>query len=300
MASQIPAHLSMTGVYDGESFSNTKLRIGEVIDIYYKDDERNVSKKFVEYDVLVQHRSNGTAVTKTYNHCIAMDFFGGKTDTLKSRYRADSTALNKGKRAGDGSKVLLLCINGENHNAVIIGGISDSETAPDDKDDGHSLHFRFNGMDITINKDGELLVEYQGATEKNGDLREDVDEKSTGTSIHIKKNGNVEIADAVKQGDDTVPKNFIILDHVNKKIQVTADKEVIVTAPKVRLGGADADHPVPKGDDLTNLLGKLIDAITQLTVVTSVGTSSPPVNIAQFQQIKSQLKSTLSKIVFDK
>jgi phage gp45-like len=234
-----------------------------------------------------------------------MDSFGGgNADTFRARYRPDKSVLNQKSQKdygpGRGSKVLLLCINGENHNAVIIGGISDQASPDDSEENGHCLHFNFNGVDVNINNDGELLIEYQGATKNDGELRDDVDEKAVGTSIHIKKNGNVEIADSVQDGDNVVAKNFIVLDHENSKLDITAAQTVNVTAPRVNLGGSDASSPVPLGDKLTDLLGELIDAITQLTVISPTGATSPPVNTPQFQTIKAKLQSTLSEIVYDK
>lgn len=303
MASQIPSFMSMGAVYDGMAFGNMKLRIGEVTAIYYKNDSRNISKKFLEYDVLVQHRSNSTGVTKKYTHVMAMDSFGGQADTAKFTYRPDNAATTPGLARktgpGNGSKVLVLCINGENNNAVIIGGISDS-AGPEDEDEGHHLHWRFNGIDVAVNNDGELIVEYQGAQKNDGTPEDSVDSKATGTTITISKNGNVEIADAVKDGDETVAKNIILLDHEHNKIDITGDSQINVTSPRVNLGGSDASSPVPLGDKLTDLLGQLIDAIDKITVLTSVGVSSTPVNQAEFVQIKAKLQSTLSTVVFDK
>lgn len=61
--------------------------------------------------------------------------------------------------------------------------------------------------------------------------------------------------------------------------------------------GKDADEAAVKGDTLKGLLEELIDAITQLTVVTPTGLSSPPVNVATFIQIKTNLITLLSDVV---
>lgn len=294
----VPAHLSGAHYYDGNAFGNVRLRPGEVQAIYGKNHAMNVSKKFTEYDVYVQHRANHTAVSKMYNHVYAMDAFGGIADTYTYTLRADASGNRFPLKPGLGSKVLILCLNGENDNAVIIGGIRDSNGPVDDPALGHHLHWRFNGIDASINKDGELVIEYQGAQNNDGSLADGVDEKSTGTTITFSKDGNVEIADAVKDGDQTVAKNLILLDHVNSKIVITADKEVNVNAVKITHGAADADQPAIRGNDWKDLMGKMIDAIAQLTVTTGVGVSTSPNNVAVFQEIKSQLGGPLSDVVF--
>ena len=48
----IPSHLSMYFPYDdgaGGSFSADKMMVGEVQEVIYPDDERNLSGKFTEY-----------------------------------------------------------------------------------------------------------------------------------------------------------------------------------------------------------------------------------------------------------
>lgn len=296
----LPAHLSGLEHYDGGAFGNVRLRVGEVQAIYWPTDDKNISKTFVEYDVFVQHRSSGTAASKMYNHCIALDRFGGLADTGTSTYRPDPAAARKNTKRepvpGQGSKVLLLCINGENHNAVIIGGIRDMNADKDVKEAGHHLHWRFNGIDLSISKDGELVLEYQGAQKADGSLEDSVDQAATGTTITISKNGNVEIADAVQDGDDVVAKNIILLDHENNKVQVTADSEVDVIAPTVKLGGTDADEPLVMGNEWADLMGKLFDLITQITVITAVGTSTPPVNTPAFQVLKATIQQRLSRV----
>ena len=61
--------------------------------------------------------------------------------------------------------------------------------------------------------------------------------------------------------------------------------------------GLDADEAAVLGDTLKGLLDELIDAIAALTVPTGVGPSGTPVNIAQFQSIKSRWQTFLSQTV---
>lgn len=290
----VPNHFGGS-VGDGDSFFNVRLRIGEVQQVFFPEDPGNISKRFVEYQVFVQHRANGTAVVKMYDHCIAVDHFGSPSDFSYITYRADQSATRKGSgramRPGRGAKVLLLCINGESNNAVILGGVRDAGGAKDQKALGHHMHQRFNGVDVQVNKDGELVVTYGGASDLEGKLAQGVEQEAVGTFVKISKDGNVLVSDA--KGE-----NKVLVDRVTGKVQVTAKNEVDVVAPKVRVGDAETDDPAVTGNELKALLSDLITAITKLTVGTATGPSSPPINSAEFVGIKTRLDEMLSKTVF--
>ncbi len=133
----LPTHFrgKASGFSSNGSMTNTMLRVGEVQAIYYPEDEENVSRRFVEYDVWVQHRANDTAVTKEYRHVIAIDHYGSVADYSFATYRVKKTSANEGDaktlEPGLGAKVILLCINGETNNAVILGAIRDVGSTQD-------------------------------------------------------------------------------------------------------------------------------------------------------------------------
>jgi hypothetical protein len=292
----VPNHFGGS-ISDGDSFFNVRLRIGEVQKVFFPEEAENISKRFVEYQVWVQHRANGTAVTKIYDHCIAIDRFGSPADFSYQTYRADPSATRKSSgrqlRPGRGAKVLLLCVNGESNNAVILGGVRDAGGPVDKKETGHHLHERFNGVDVVVNKDGELVVTYGGATKLDGTLADGVDEEAVGTFVKISKNGNLLISDA--KGE-----NKVLLDRATGKVQVVAKNEVDVVAPKVRQGDTETDDPAVTGRELKALLTDLISAINKITVNTIAGPSSPPLNVAEFSAIKGRLDEMLSSTVFVK
>jgi hypothetical protein len=58
--------------------------------------------------------------------------------------------------------------------------------------------------------------------------------------------------------------------------------------------GEGASEAAILGDTLKGLMDELIDAITQLTVISPAGTTSPPVNVAAFTAIKARLQTMLS------
>ncbi len=276
---------------------NLALRIGEVQNVYYPQDKENVSKLFIEYQVLVQHRANGTAVTKMYDHCLAIDHLAGVADFSYSTYRADQSAARfEGKlpTAGLGARVILLCINGESQSAVIIGGIRNPMIqAKDKKELGHHHHSSFNGVDVKVNKDGEFTLTRGGANKLDGTLADGIDEEETGTFVTFDKKGNVTLSDAAGE-------NKIFLDHVNGKMQVFTKTEIDLSSPTVRLGDTETTDPAVGGNELKQVLSDLIDAILTETHPTAVGPSGPPINSPVFTKIKAQLQQILSGTVFVK
>jgi hypothetical protein len=290
------------GHYDGHvvpmngALFNVALRVGTVQQVFFPEDEKSVSKKYMEYQVLVQHRANGTAVTKMYDHCIAIDHLASVADFDFATYRAENVATKQDGsqfRPGTGAHVVLLCLNGESNNALILGGIRHSDAPKDVKVDGHHKHARFNGIDLVINKDGELTVTYLGAQKSDGTKADNVEEDSLGTFVKISKDGNLLVSD--KEG-----KNQILLDHATGKVQIVSENEVNVTSETVRLGDTETTDPAVLGNELKGLLEDIIKAINKLTVPTSTGPSGTPINAPEFSSISSRLGAMLSQTVFVK
>jgi hypothetical protein len=222
----LPSHLDVHETpryHDGDVFNNTRLRMGEVQEIVYPNEAKSLSKKFVEYSVYVQHRSRtGTSVGKMYNHCVLVSTFGGVADQFHFMLRADTTPSTKKKGSnglGLGSKVLLLCINGEHSNAVILGGLRDQSEKKsgfgdkEAKDLGHYAYFNFNGVAAYIDNDGQFLLSYNGKTKVDGTT--DVDKKSRGTRMAFLKDGSWNINTRDPNDPENNQEQFIFLDHAN-------------------------------------------------------------------------------------
>jgi len=257
----IPSFLSFGGENNpdfGDAFNNVFLRVGEIQSTIYPDEKASLTKKFIEYNVLVIHTANGTAVSKIYRAIVA-NLFGGGADlftyTLRpspddSNFKPSATNQStKGDfKPGKGSKVLILCINGQTVNAMIMGGIRDQNDEKDNKDLKHHLIFVFNGIEAFINNDGELTVRYNGKRQADSKLDDNVDKKVTGTYILFKENGNLEIATKddeqqfkVNHKDKSI--DIIAKDHWNVKVSgdiaIKADKKCTIKTSGVELGSAD-------------------------------------------------------------
>lgn len=258
----IPSFLSQDSFYDGDAFGNIRLRMGEVQEIIPHTDHRSYSKKYNEYTVLVQHRSNGTVVGRMYSHCLVSTLFGGGADRMVYTLRADRSGKEKSGLFGMGSKVLLLCVNGDTHNAVIIGGIRDSKDTKDDPIKGHHLHFTFNGVSILIDKDGQLLMEVGGATDHLGKPAKGAQVDKLPTTVRIEKNGTFRVA--TKDGASS-----IVIDQAGA-VTVTASGKCTVVAEQVELGASGIAGLPPQGV----VLGSWIEPLTGKPVAILGGTSN--------------------------
>jgi hypothetical protein len=145
-----------------------------------------------------------------------MSSFGGKADKLKYTFRKKVDGEDSADGLGEGSKVVILCINGETNQALIIGGVRDGTDDADVEASGHHLLWEFNGVRAEVNNDGEFMLKFGGATAADGST----ESESGGTSITMKQNG-----DLVFEHDN----ESITLDHEGKSWDVQADEKVKIT-----------------------------------------------------------------------
>lgn len=83
-------------------------------------------------------------------------------------------------------------------------------------------------------------------------------------------------------------------DKFGNAIDINEDSVNVVVANKFNIN--DGKEPMVLGQTLVDLLNEILDAIKQLTVITPVGTSSIPVNVASFASAQQKLKNILSEI----
>lgn len=101
------------------------------------------------------------------------------------------------------------------------------------------------------------------------------------------------------QGDgkiDMTP-DEITVDFKGKKVTIN-NKGVSVISDKISLGKLDVSkYKAVEGETLKGLLEEALTAIASLTVATSFGPSSVPINAAVFNSIKAKLDTMLSSTV---
>jgi hypothetical protein len=198
-------------------FNDGRLQKGEIKEIIYPDDARSISKRFIEYEVEVQHyNGSGIVNTTTYHNVTTLNGYGTQADYDVTTYRQGDT---QSEGVGTGSKVLIQCIGGDMGQAIIVGGRADIKYDPKPIENvGHSKDGEFNGIHWNINKDGELSIKFRGATNADGTLADSADTNAEGTILTFSKEGNLTLA---------TPKNaqFLKLNHKDKKIEFLADSE---------------------------------------------------------------------------
>lgn len=77
---------------------------------------------------------------------------------------------------------------------------------------------------------------------------------------------------------------------------ITSNKENVNITVAGKFNVNSGKEPMVLGQTLVDLLNEILDAIKQITVITPVGTSSVPVNIASFASAQQKLKNILSTI----
>ncbi len=221
--------------------SEMSLRMGRVVAVHYTDDKKTSNKKTTEYDVEVYYTTSKDRTSITYNHVKVSSLFGGAADHLRwtprlSTDETEGTGNDTFKSINLGSIVVLACMDGNMRSGLIVAGWPHPNADADtDKDDGHNLKFQFNGLDIKINKDGELLIERKGPTKPNGKPETDNDD-AAGSKIKMDKEGTVTIS---------TPKNkqTIVVNHKDNKTIITSE-HIILDSKKIELGGMNLSDAV--------------------------------------------------------
>jgi hypothetical protein len=294
MGETVPSFYHVTEIggdplYDGEAFGNFLLRSGEVKKVILPTDPKSRSKKFLEYDVYVQHRENGTATNKIYHNCRNVNSLCGLADKTEFTLRIDDTQKTTGDASitkGFGSKVLLLCLGGEHTQAIILGGLRDDQ----DKDDiaeGHHHTFVFNGTTIKVQDDGSYSIQVDGKTRADGQPHKNR-AGGGGSSIKVEANGDIVIA--TKDN-----KQAIIINNQNGTVHVAADKDIVVNGTKIHIGEGAVQKAV-LGDQLKSLLEQTLSLIGKMTA----GLTDPMLaasSMAQATILSTTVSTILSKTV---
>jgi hypothetical protein len=204
--SHFDGHPSQAGVENAHlvgvktPFSLAELREGVVIEVFYKDEVYNRSRKYAEYEV--RDVLNGEIYTK----CRRLQSTGGSTDGGEDILQAATKSLEAGvpfnqlatpARYMDGDRVLVGFVGGSSASPVIVGVLP--HTASDygaTRADGQRRFLTHRGTAITMGDDGKWSIS-RGDTSitLNPDETVVLTHKS-GTVISILDNGDVAIVQA--------------------------------------------------------------------------------------------------------
>lgn len=248
--SVVPSTLSMRPHMDAKQqvMGNYSLKMGMVTDIFYPDEDKNLSKKFIEYNVMCSEiNENGNVTMTVYRNCTVQNMFGMSNNNLTYTLQADKS---EDGRMEFGSLAMLLCISGQatNGQAVIVSGFSHPDNPKYKKADGQFYDFNFNGINYNINKDGEMTITFNSPLDKKKNKK---NEKAAGTQLKIDKEGRIKISDNEGQFwqlDRVDQKSTwsngaesIIIDKKNKQVQLISSGEMSQTSKQKMSMASDDD-----------------------------------------------------------
>jgi hypothetical protein len=282
------------------NLSENNLRVGYVINSYAPTDSQNFSKKHYEYDVMAYvSNGSGKVTPKTYFRCVTMDTFGSTADFFYHTPRPMKADEVNSTSISMGSYVLLLCVNSDVSQGVIIGARPsiDVPQVTDKTDLGHHLKWQFNGMSVTIDKEGSLTIVRNGATEDSGEVKSQYKDNG-GATVKMETDGSVTVSSGTSNAVS------IKLDPSSGQINLTSKGDVTVKCDTGKgLVINEGSHPMVRGDEMVNAIVSLMNgvanslsAITAATPSGSLAIPSIQAAIAQFQAQSTQYLSNFNKV----
>lgn len=227
----IPSFYDVQGVglpeHNGAlSSNNIKLRTGEVKREVLPNSKESFSGLYREYDVLVEHYGNGYATHRMYHNCMVMNSLGGVADRSSCGLRVSD---KKDYVLGNGSKVLLMCIEGNDARAVILGGLQQH------KDTSAGVHFdwEFNGVNFQVFDDGSWSVVNKGKTDNNGAMDSRADKEGAGTTVKVGANGDF----VVTTGNG---KNSLSINHKDGSVTISTTDDVNIQTTNANITATKA------------------------------------------------------------
>lgn len=200
------------------------LREGLVVAVHAPSADTNTNKHYYEYDVKVDHVDNGTHTEIIFPRARLGNSFGGVADFVRWRPRLGGRASNDdGAIFSTGSRVYVMCVNGNTKSAIILGGAQHPVGSDPEGDEEPLFVFEFNGIRAEIHPNGDFKLIHRGATDPMGVVEED-DATKNGTSITMDAEGDILI------GTGADSQNLIHLDSQGKRIHITGEEEVEIEA----------------------------------------------------------------------
>ncbi len=226
----IPSYMNLTASWSGENgytrgLQELTFRFGQIKAVYAPNAASNINKRFFEYDVSVQHVSEGGSQSQVlYPRCQMGSLFGGVADHF--RWTPRVTTGNDGQQQGKpglNSIVMLLCLNGNIRQGLIIGAIK-HPSLPKELDEGQYLEFEYNGIQVIIDDGGAMQLLRRGATKDDGKVR--AENKNQGAKFILNSNGAITLAN----GDAGQILNISGPD--DKTVDIEADQNLNLTTAR--------------------------------------------------------------------
>lgn len=291
------------------------LRIGLVKKVY-----QDAASTELRYLVTVFDRSDETEL-----NCRLMRRFGGVynyEDVVYQGYTfTDQPDPVSSLQAKAGDIVLVAYLNGEAREGIILGGVMHAaRTSTIDIDNGPQYMSEFNGVQTTINQDGEYTMTFRGiptnidilAQTPSAPIPAPTYDTKVGTSFFkLDKTGSLELNDNATDGLQNLridkAKGFVEInagkvslkmtkaseevDLTSKILKMNATTSATMNSPKIAIGG----NGIELLDQITQALQDIIKFLNSTdSTHTHTGNlgypTSPPTQASQFTALGSQLQ----------
>lgn len=284
-----PSFLELQGPPDAmrdQTSNEFALRVGTIVASYAPDVDESLTKSAWEYDVsCVITDGMGQPTQLVYQHAVLASAFGSISDYFLWAPRISEKSKSPTDKPDQdallqGSTVCLLAPNGNSStSALILCGAQHFKAPTADKKygDGPLMRFEYNGVNVEINKDGELTLTRKGPTKIDGTPVKD-DDKDVGATITLDAKGRVNISSPdLKQFTIWGREDGDIQHSADKKMTFNVDNGKIETTASqgVKLGGTE---PLVLGNKYTQAESNFLQGMTNfmttlLVTLTAVGTA---------------------------
>lgn len=275
----IPSHVKVANSAERSSpvheqmFGNLAMREGLVVARHLPGEPGYENEPHALYDVVCfQVDGFGAEGHHRYKNCKLGVASGSAADQFHQSVRCPAMFKDvvTPEIMEESSRVLVQCINGRSDQAVIVGFLQHQYTGTDSRDNGHHRYELFNGVEFSVNKEGEYTIRQTGATidfESNA-----VAEAKNNTYVKFTQEGNV-----VVTNDDG---ETITVDKASKQVHIEAREmntitdtkwtvkagtQVVVNAPSIVIQGDNVTYIGQEGATENLVLGvQLVTALQEL------------------------------------
>lgn len=257
----VPNHKSPYDVI----YNSFSLRVGYAIRKHYPEDNNLEYQNGITYDVVcIGSDGIGPVNIYVYNRCPVASFLGSVADKQSVVLRTADVTDDKLTQdtINKSTKVLVLCINGRNTHGVIVACLPHLTNNDTLKKDGNNLQFEFNGINININKDGELKLLYKSPTAADSSPLDKNAAKSSGSYLQFAKDGSINLQTG---GDSPASKINLTYQDI---LTVSNTKKIHLDTPAVEIGAAS--QGMVRGnqfrDDLSSFLNSLSNNLQDIAL----------------------------------
>lgn len=220
-------------------FRNPYLMVGTIIEEVAPTKDRPFRRYTVRVEVM---SGDDIPTTMELPNCRVASDFGGIADysnwTPRKLLDAAPDREEDLTKPDPGSQVLVMAVNGNLYDPLIIGGYPHYGTK-EDKTEGHNLVKEFNGINIAIDKDGQLTLTRKGATKTDGTVDGDNDTKG-GQTVIFDKEGSITIKSSKDNSITFNDKDDTIDIKTNKNLNITSGDKVNIDSKGVLAGASGA------------------------------------------------------------